>query len=95
MGVEVARSHHERWDGGGYPDRLKSVEIPLAARIVAIADVYDALTSNRCYRPAYSHKDTCRMIEEGNATHFDPEVAAAFRSLDDSFRRVQLEMKEA
>jgi putative two-component system response regulator len=95
MGVAVARSHHERWDGSGYPDRLKAAEIPLAARIVAVADVYDALTSNRCYRPAFSHEDTCRMIEQGTATHFDPEVARAFQSLDDSFRRIQREMQES
>ncbi|MDD5307811.1 MAG: response regulator [Deltaproteobacteria bacterium] len=93
MGVDVARSHHEKWDGSGYPDGRKGTAIPLAARIVALADFYDALTSNRCYRPAFSHEDTCRMIEEGSGTHFDPDVVAAFRTLDGQFRRIRKEMQ--
>ena len=93
-GVDVARSHHEKWDGGGYPDGLKGTAIPLAARIVALADFYDALTSNRCYRPAFSHEDTCRMIQEGSGTHFDPDVAAAFSSLEGQFRRIRQEMHD-
>ena len=93
MGVDVARSHHEKWDGSGYPDNLKGAMIPLAARIVALADFYDALTSNRCYRPAISHEDTCRMIQESNGTHFDPDVVAAFSSLDNQFRHTRHEMR--
>jgi len=93
MGVSVARSHHEKWGGGGYPDGLKGAAIPLAARIVALADVYDALSSKRCYRPAFSHEDSRRMIEEGDGTQFDPDVVTAFRSLDDEFRRVRDEMQ--
>jgi putative two-component system response regulator len=92
MGVDVARSHHEKWDGSGYPDNLKGVAIPLAARIVAVADFYDALTSNRCYRPAVSHADTCRMIQESSGTHFDPDVVAAFSALNSQFRRTRYEM---
>jgi len=94
MGVEVARSHHERWDGSGYPDGLKGTAIPLAARIVAVADVYDALTSQRCYRSAHGHRDTCQIIQQGKATHFDPDVVAAFESLDGQFRRISHEMHE-
>ena len=94
MGVDVARSHHERWDGSGYPDGLKGTAIPLAARIVAVADVYDALTSKRCYRPAFSPEDTCRMIQQGNATHFDPDVVKAFASLDGRFRRIPHQIQE-
>jgi len=93
MGVDVARSHHEKWDGSGYPDGIEGAAIPLAARIVALADFYDALTSKRCYRPAFSHGDTCRMIQEGNGTHFDPDVVAAFKLFEDQFRRIRQEMQ--
>ena len=92
MGVEVARSHHEKWHGSGYPDGIKGTAIPLAARIVALADFYDALTSKRCYRPPFSHEDTCRMIEEGRGTHFDPDVVTAFSALNGRFRRIRQEM---
>jgi putative two-component system response regulator len=91
MGVDVARSHHEKWDGSGYPDGLKGEEIPLAARIVALSDFYDALTSNRCYRSAFSHEDTCRMIEEGSGSHFDPNIFAAFRTVQGQFMRIRRE----
>ena len=94
MGVDVARSHHEKWDGSGYPDGLKAGAIPLAARIVALADFYDALTSRRCYRPAFSHEDTSRMIEEGSGTHFDPDVVTAFSALDGQFRRIRHEIQD-
>jgi putative two-component system response regulator len=94
MGVAVARSHHEKWDGSGYPDGLKGTDIPLAARIVALADFYDALTSKRCYRPAFSHDDTCRMIQEGSGTHFDPDVVIAFRSHEEEFQCIRLQMKD-
>ena len=94
VGVEVARSHHEKWDGSGYPDGLKGVAIPLAARIVALADFYDALTSTRCYRPAFGHDDTCRMIREGSGTHFDPDVATAFDTLEGQFRKTRQEMND-
>ena len=94
MGVDVARSHHEKWNGSGYPDGLKGAAIPLAARIVALADVYDALSSKRCYRPAFGREDTVRMIEEGDGTQFDPDVVSAFRSLDGEFHRVRGEMSK-
>jgi putative two-component system response regulator len=92
MGVDVARSHHEKWDGTGYPDGLRGKSIPLAARIVAVADVYDALTTKRCYRPAFSHADACQMIQEGNDQHFDPDVVAAFTILANQFEQTRLEM---
>jgi len=94
MGVAVARSHHEKWDGSGYPDGLKGAAIPLAARIVALADFYDALTSKRCYRPAFSHEDACGMIQEGSGTHFDPDVVAAFRADKDKFRCIRQQMQD-
>jgi putative two-component system response regulator len=91
MGVEVARSHHERWDGEGYPDKLKNTQIPLAARIVALADVYDALTSNRCYRKSVSHVDTCMMIHTSTGTHFDPDIVSAFNVIEEQFSRIRQE----
>lgn len=94
MGVDVARSHHERWDGGGYPDGLAGTAIPLAARIVAVADFYDALTSKRCYRPGFSHGDTCRMIQEGTGTHFDPDVVTAFETQEGQFQHIREQMQE-
>jgi putative two-component system response regulator len=88
MGIDVARSHHERWDGTGYPDRLSETDIPLSARIVAVADVYDALRSNRCYRSGISHQESREIILEGSGSHFDPNVVDAFRALDGTFKEL-------
>jgi putative two-component system response regulator len=85
MGIEIARWHHERWDGKGYPEGLSGTDIPLSARIMAVADVYDALRSNRCYRPALSHEKSREIIFEGRGTHFDPDVVEAFRGLETTF----------
>jgi HD-GYP domain-containing protein (c-di-GMP phosphodiesterase class II) len=71
------RHHHERIDGGGYPDGLKGEEIPLGARIIAVADTYDALTSDRCYRPRFSTDKAFTIIEEVAGTQLDPDVARA------------------
>jgi HD superfamily phosphodiesterase len=76
--VEIARYHHERWDGEGYPEGLRGEEIPLLARIVAVADAYEAMTSDRPYRRALSPEEAARRIEEGAGSQFDPEVAEAF-----------------
>jgi ribonuclease P protein subunit RPR2 len=81
--AEVVRSHHERWDGTGYPDGLAGEEIPLAARVFAVADVLDALTSNRPYRPASPLVEARGMINRDSGTHFDPQVVAAFNAIDD------------
>ncbi|MDP3143083.1 MAG: HD domain-containing phosphohydrolase, partial [Candidatus Omnitrophota bacterium] len=70
--------HHERWDGKGYPHGLKGEEIPLGARIVAIADVYQSLTSQRPYRKAYSKADALGIIKNGSGTQFDPKVVDGF-----------------
>jgi putative two-component system response regulator len=78
---EIAQSHHERWDGCGYPDGLAGTRIPLAARIVSIADVFDALSSDRPYRPAYPVSDSCAAIERGSGTLFDPSLVEVFRSI--------------
>lgn len=69
---DICRWHHERYDGGGYPDGLKGEEIPIAAQVVALADVYDALTNERVYKPAYSHSEALRMILDGECGAFNP-----------------------
>jgi HD-GYP domain-containing protein (c-di-GMP phosphodiesterase class II) len=76
--VEIARHHHERWDGEGYPEGLRGEEIPLLARIVAVADAYEAMTSDRPYRRALSPEEAARRIREGAGAQFDPEVVEAF-----------------
>jgi putative two-component system response regulator len=94
MAAVVARCHHERFDGSGYPAGLKGQAIPLPARIVSLADVYDALTSSRCYKPAYSAVYSRSIIERGSGTQFDPEIVAAFRASLDEFDHV-LQQNEA
>ena len=69
---EIARWHHERWDGRGYPDGLKGDEIPISAQLVSLADVYDALTSERCYKKAFSHEKAMQMILNGECGAFNP-----------------------
>ncbi len=76
--LPVVRSHHEKWDGTGYPDGLKGEDIPRTARILAVADVYDALTSSRSYRSAWTHERACEVITKDRGTHFDPVIADAF-----------------
>jgi putative nucleotidyltransferase with HDIG domain len=84
---QVVRSHHERWDGNGYPDGLAGEEIPLHARVFAVADVFDALTTNRPYRVALSFPRARAMIDEQLGSHFDPQVVVAFRRIDDGVLR--------
>jgi putative nucleotidyltransferase with HDIG domain len=79
--LSVIRHHHEKWDGTGYPDKLKGTEISLLARILAIADVYDALTSRRSYREPWPQERALQVIVEGSGTHFDPECVSAFVEL--------------
>jgi len=80
-------SHHERWDGSGYPAGLKGDEIPLLGRLMAIADVYDALISGRSYKPAFTHEEAVKLIVESSGTHFDPELVELFlRSAGEFFR---------
>ncbi len=85
MSAEIALSHHERFDGTGYPNGLKGEEIPLSARIVALADVYDALVSKRIYKEAYQHDVAKSIIEKERGKDFDPIVVDAFLSCDDKF----------
>lgn len=85
---EIAHGHHERWDGTGYPQGLAGEAIPLSARLMAVADVYDALISRRCYKPPFPHEKAASIIREGSGSHFDPAVVAAFTALEDEFKDI-------
>ena len=92
--VQIALYHHEKWDGTGYPFKFKGETIPLAARIVAVADVYDALTSERVYKDAISHDLACTIINNDAGTHFDPAVVAAFKRIAGSFQTIKESMDQ-
>ncbi|MHC0038457.1 HD-GYP domain-containing protein [Pseudoneobacillus sp. C159] len=79
--MSIIRSHHEKWDGSGYPDRLEREKIPFLARVVAVVDVYDALTSDRSYRKAWTHEEAMKFIEGQKGVHFDPRCVEAWRIL--------------
>lgn len=81
--TEVVRSHHERWDGSGYPDGLRGQDIPLAARVFAVADVLDAVTTDRPYRSAIPLPEGRELIMRESGSHFDPQVVQAFATIDD------------
>ena len=85
---DIAAYHHERWDGTGYPSGLKAEQIPVCARIMAIADVYDALVSKRCYKQAMSAEQAFSIIAEESGTHFDPVLAELFLSMKDEVNRI-------
>ncbi|MEF1289883.1 HD-GYP domain-containing protein [Vibrio sp. M260118] len=85
LAKEISLTHHEKWDGSGYPSGLKGQEIPLSGRLMALADVYDALTSERVYKKAFSHEKAKAIILEGNGRHFDPEILAAFLAVEADF----------
>ncbi len=89
IGIEIAQSHHEKWDGSGYPHALKGNDIPVSARILALGDVYDALTSKRCYKDAFSHEKSRDIILEGSGNHFDPDVVAAFLRTESEFCNIR------
>lgn len=87
MGIDIARYHHEKWNGSGYPMGLIGEQIPLCARIMAVVDVYDALKSKRVYKPAFSHRDSCEIIYKGNGVHFDPDLVQAFKEIEEQFEK--------
>ncbi len=89
IGIEIAESHHEKWDGSGYPHGLSGEDIPLAGRILALGDVYDALTSKRCYKDAFTHEKSRDIILEGRGKHFDPDVVDAFLATEEEFVSVR------
>lgn len=94
LGESIARHHHEKWDGSGYPDHLKGSEIPITSRIVAIADVFDALTSKRPYKEPFSLEKSFTIIQEGKGTHFDPDVVDAFFAIQDEILSIHKEFGE-
>ena len=94
MAKEIALSHHERWDGSGYPYQLSGEMIPLAARIVTIADVYDALRMERSYKPALDHEVTVHKMIEGKETHFDPYLTDIFASVEGDFKKIFEDFKD-
>lgn len=93
MGIQVALSHHERYDGRGYPYGLSGEQIPLSARIVALADIYDALTSSRVYKTASTHEEACRVILNCRGTHLDPRIVDAFQRVQEEFDAVRRQFK--
>ena len=92
IGKEIAYHHHEKWDGSGYPSGLAGDEIPLSARLVALADVYDALTSKRCYKEAFSHEKAKEIIVEERGRAFDPVLVDAFLAHEQEFKRIRTTM---
>ena len=91
---EIAYTHHERWNGTGYPRGLSGDRIPLSGRLMAIADVYDALVSKRVYKPPIPHSKVVSIIEEGRGSYFDPDLADIFMQINDEFRKVAFEFAD-
>ena len=91
---EIASSHHEKWDGSGYPLGLMGDDIPLSGRLMAVADVYDALISKRVYKKAFTHQDAAEIIREGRGKHFDPRIVDAFDALENEFMKIASEFAD-
>ena len=94
IATEICRWHHERYDGNGYPDGLKGEEIPIAAQVVALADVYDALTSERCYKKAYSHEEALKMILEGQCGAFNPTLLLCLQEIADTLENELMDVSQ-
>jgi len=94
LGKTIALTHHEKWDGSGYPKGLTGKEIPLEGRITALADVFDALTSKRPYKKAFSEDKAFQIIEEGRGTHFDPELVDTFFQIKDQVLHIKQQYKD-
>ncbi len=92
---EIAYGHQEKWDGSGYPQGLSGDAIPLSARLMAVADVYDALISRRVYKDGMSHEKAVEIIIEGRGQHFDPDIVDAFLDIQDEFRAIALEHSDS
>ncbi len=89
IGIDIAECHHEKWDGSGYPQGLAGERIPLVARVLALGDVYDALTLKRCYKEAFSHEESRAIVVEQSGRHFDPDVVDAFLEREEEFIRIR------
>jgi putative two-component system response regulator len=92
---EIAATHQEKWDGTGYPRGLKGEDIPVSGRLMAIADVYDALISRRVYKAPLSHEEAVQRINDGSGTHFDPAIVQGFIAIQEEFRRIAIEFADA
>ncbi|MBI3730698.1 MAG: two-component system response regulator [Burkholderiales bacterium] len=92
---EITYSHQEKWDGSGYPENLVGDAIPLSARLMAVADVYDALISRRVYKPAFSHEEAIGIMRKGHGSHFDPDILDAFLEITEEFRQIANQFKES
>lgn len=92
--MEFSKYHHERWDGKGYPEGLSKADIPLAGRIMAIADVYDALISKRVYKPAFSHEEAVELIRQGSNSQFDPSLVDVFLGISNQFYDISQKYKD-
>lgn len=94
MAIDITQNHHERWDGGGYPAGLAGDKIPLSARIVAVADVYDALVSKRCYKKAIKHEDAMKIINDESGKSFDPDVVDILNKVQRHMKRTEQDEKD-
>lgn len=92
---EITYSHQEKWDGSGYPENLSGDAIPISARLMAVADVYDALISRRVYKPAFSHNEAIDIMRKGRGTHFDPDMLDVFLKITEEFRAIALRYRES
>jgi response regulator RpfG family c-di-GMP phosphodiesterase len=95
FGREIAYTHHEKWDGTGYPQGLRGPEIPISGRLMAVADVYDALMSKRVYKPALTQEKTVEIIKKDSGTHFDPTVVDAFQEMVDEFAAIREQYRDS
>lgn len=91
---QIARSHHEKWDGSGYPDGLAGPDIPLPARMMAVADVYDAIRSERPYKKAMSHEEAFAILADGRGRHFDPQLVETFLSFDAQVQQIRAQWND-
>ena len=92
---EITYSHQEKWDGSGYPENLSGDAIPISARLMAVADVYDALISRRVYKPAFTHEEAIDSMRKGRGRHFDPEMMDVFIKITDEFREIAMRYRES
>jgi putative two-component system response regulator len=92
---EITYSHQEKWDGSGYPQGLRGEQIPLAARLMAVVDVYDALISKRVYKPAFTHETAVELIRQGRGEHFDPDIVDAMLLIEEQFRAICAEFPDS
>ena len=95
MGIEITYCHHERWDGNGYPRGLKGKQIPLSAQILAIADVYDALTTSRSYKSAFGHREAIEIMKKERGKHFSPKIFDVFLKIADRFDQIRMGFAES